>query len=99
MVSQQVGHQTLPVSVPSTPSPPIAANNDLSDTSSSNGSLSKADQASDPLVNALAVSSVPGIKGQPYLSLHVSNSIKKHIWAGHFIDLAYLLETQPVPED
>ena len=50
-------------------------------------------------INALSVSAVPGIKGQPYLSLYVTNSIKKCIWAGQFIDLAYLLETQPVPED
>ena len=47
----------------------------------------------------MAVSSVLGIKAQPYLSLHVTNSIKKQIWVGQFIDLAYLLETQPVPED
>ena len=42
---------------------------------------------------------VPGIKGQPYLSLHVTNLIKKCIWVGQFIDFAYLLETQLVPED
>ena len=72
---------------------------DSSDNASSNGSPAKEDAMNDPLVNALAVLSVPGIKGQPYLSLHVANSIKKQIWAGQFINLAYLLETQPVPED
>ena len=30
--------------------------------------------------------------------MHVSQSIKKHIWAGEYIDLAYLLETNLVPE-
>ena len=29
----------------------------------------------------------------------MADSIKKCTWAGQFIDLAYLLETQPVPED
>ena len=41
----------------------------------------------------------PGIEGQPYLFLHVANLIKKCIWAGQFIDLVHLLETQPVSED
>ena len=31
--------------------------------------------------------------------MHVSQSIKKYIWAGEYIDLAYLLETNLVPED
>ena len=31
--------------------------------------------------------------------MHVSQSLKKHIWAWEDIDLAYLLETNPVPED
>ena len=84
---------------PSTPSPPTAAYQDLSDNASSHGSRAKDDAVIDLLVNALAVSAVPGIKGQPYLSLHVANSIKKHIWAGQFIDLAYLLEAQLVSED
>ena len=98
-VTQQASHQSLTLSVPPTPSLPMAAYNDLSDTASSNGPLAKADQVNDPLVNALPVSSVPSINGQPYLSLHISNSIKKQIWVGQFIDLAYLLETQMVPED
>ena len=49
------------------------------------------DQSSmDPLVNALAVSTVPGKQPEPILSMHVSQSIKKCIWAGEYIDLAYL---------
>ena len=79
--------------------PTTAAYQDLSDNASSNGSQAKEDAVTDPLVNALAVSAVPGIMGQPYLSLHVANYIKKHICMGQFIDLAYLLETQLVPED
>ena len=31
--------------------------------------------------------------------MHVSQSLKKCIWAGEYIDLAYLLETNPVPGD
>ena len=71
----------------------------LSDNNSSEGSPAKEDVVSDSLVNALAVSAIAGIKGQPYLSLHVANSIKKCNWVGQFIDLAYLLEIQLVPED
>ena len=87
------------VSAPTTPLPPTAAFNELSDGSSALGSAAKDDQLADPLINALAVLSVPGIQGQPYLFLHVSNSNKKCTWAGQFIDLAYLLEIQLVPED
>ena len=36
---------------------------------------------------------------EPIFSMHVSTSIKKKIWAGQYINLAYLLETQLVPED
>ena len=50
-------------------------------------------------MNALTVSTVPGKQSEPILSMHVSQSIKKCIWAGEYIDLAYLLETNPVPED
>ena len=53
----------------------------------------------DPLVNTLAVSTVPGIQPEPILSMYVSQSIKKHIWAGEYIDLVYLLETNLVQED
>ena len=56
-------------------------------------------QFPDPLVSALAVSTVPGKQAEPILSMHVLQSIKKCIWAGEYIDLAYLLETNPVPED
>ena len=56
-------------------------------------------QSEDPLVNALVVSTVPGKQYEPILSMHVSQSIKKQVWAGEYIDLAYLLETNPVPED
>ena len=31
--------------------------------------------------------------------MHVSTSLKKKIWVGQYINLAYLLETHPVPED
>ena len=74
-VQQQASHQSSTLSVPSTPSPLTAAYNNISDTASSNGSPAKEDNVNDPLVNMLAVSSVPGIKGQPYLSLHIANSI------------------------
>ena len=83
----------------STTSPPTAAFQELLDNNSSEGSPANDDAVNNPLVNALAVSAIPGIKGQPYLSLHVANMIKKHIWVGQFIDLAYLLKTQLVPED
>ena len=63
-----------------------------------NGNLQEIDQA-DPLINALSFTTVPGNPPEQLLSMHVSNSIKKCIWAGQYIDLAYLLETQLVPED
>ena len=56
-------------------------------------------QLVDPLVNILAVSTVPGKQQEPILSMHISQSLKKCIWAGEYIDLAYLLETNLVPED
>ena len=83
----------------STTSLPTVVFQELSDNNSSEGSPAKDDAVNNPLINPLAVSAVPGIKEQPYFSLHVANSIKKHIWAGQSIDLAYLLETQPLPED
>ena len=52
----------------------------------------------DPLVNTLAVSTVPGKQPEPILSMHVSQSIKKRIWAGEYIDLVHLLETNLVQE-
>ena len=42
----------------------------------------------DPLVNALAVSTVPGKQPEPILFMHVSQSIKKCIQAGEYIYLA-----------
>ena len=96
---QQTSHLANSFWGVSTTSPPTAAFQELSDNNSSEGSPAKDDAVNDPLINALAASAIPGIKGQPYLSLHVANSSKKHIWVGQFIDLAYLLETQPVPED
>ena len=96
---QQASQQATSLGAPSIPSPPTAAYQGLSDNASSNGSPAKQDDVADLLVNALSVLAVPGIKGQPYVSLHVANSIKKCIWVGQFIDLAYLLETQLVPED
>ena len=41
----------------------------------------------------------PGKTHEPLLSMHVSASIKKRIWTGKYVDLAYLLENQPVPDD
>lgn len=58
-----------------------------------------AQQDTDQLVNALTVSTVPGNQNEPILSLHVSQSLKKRIWVGEYVDLAYLIETNPVPED
>ena len=60
--------------------------------------LQEIDQA-DPLVNALSFTTSPGNPPEQLLSMHVSNSSKKHIWAGQYIDLAYRLETQLVPDD
>ena len=98
-MQQQPGHTALFMGALSTSSPPTATFQDVSDNVSSDGSLVKDDAVADPLVNALAILAVPGIKGQPYLSLHAANSIKKCIWVGQFIGLAYLLETQSVRED
>ena len=98
-MQQQVSQQPTSLGAPSPNLLPTAGYQDSSDNTSSNGSPVKQDDVTDQLVNALSVSAVPGIKGQPYLSFHVANLINKHIWVGQFIDLAYLLETQPVPED
>ena len=51
------------------------------------------------LLNALDFHTAPGKMPEPILSIHVSTSIKEKIWVGQYIDLAYLLETQLVPED
>ena len=96
---QQTSHLANNFQGLSTTSPPTAAFQELLDNNSSEGSPAKDDAVNNPLINAWAVSAIPGTKGQPYLSLHVANSIKKCIWVGQFIDLAYLLETQLVPED
>ena len=39
-------------------------------------------QSPNPLVNVLVVSTVSGKQTDPLLSLHVSQAIKKHVWAG-----------------
>ena len=57
------------------------------------------DEEADPLVSVLLFTMVPGKTHKPLLSMHVSAFIKKRIWAGQYVDLAYLLETQPVPDD
>ena len=56
-------------------------------------------QSPELLVSALAVSTVPCKQAEPTLSMHVSQSIKKCIWAREYINLVYLLETNLVPED
>ena len=55
--------------------------------------------ADEVLVNALDFKMTPGKMPKPILSIHVSASIKKKIWVGQYINLAYLLKTQLVPED
>ena len=40
-----------------------------------------------------------GKKPESILSMHVSSLVQKKIWTGQYIDLAYLLETQLVPDD
>ena len=57
------------------------------------------EEEADPLVSVLSFMTGPGNKHEPLLSMHVSASIKKRIWAGQYVDLAYLLETKPVPDD
>ena len=41
----------------------------------------------------------PGKANEPLLFMNVLSLLKNKIWVGQYIDLAYLLETQPVPED
>ena len=65
--------------IPNNFPPPTVAFQELLDNNGNNGSPAKDDAVNDPLINALAVSAIPGIKGQPYLSLHVANLIKKCI--------------------
>ena len=79
--------------------PLVASYNAHNDDAQGNQTDQPDQQLVDPLVNALAVSTVPGKQQEPILSMHVSQSLKKHIWAGEYIDLAYLLETNSVPED
>ena len=57
------------------------------------------EEEADPMVSALSFTTEPGNKHEPLLSMHVSSLIKKRIWAGQYVDLAYLLETRPVPDD
>ena len=51
------------------------------------------------MVNALDFKTAPGKTPELILSMHVSASIKKKIWAGQNIDLVYLLQTQLVPDN
>ena len=44
-------------------------------------------------MNDLDFKTAPGKANKPLLSRHVSSSLKKKIWAGQYVDLAYLLET------
>ena len=55
--------------------------------------------ADEVLVNVLDFKKAPGKKPEPILSMYISASIKKKIWAGQYIDLGYLFESQPVPDD
>ena len=79
--------------------PPMASYNSANQDSTSEENGQQDQSSMDPLVNALAVSTVPGKQPEPILSMHISQSIKKCIWAGEYIDLAYLLEANLVPED
>ena len=79
--------------------PPVASYSSASQDSPGEQNGQQDQLLVDPLVNALAVLTVPGKQPEATLSMHVSQSIKKCIWAGEYIDLAYLLETNLVPED
>ena len=82
----------------STSSPRVSDSSDAEQDSP----VSKQQDSSDAdeiLVNALDFKTTPGKAPEPLLSMHVSTSIKKKIWVGQYIDLAYLLETQLVPDD
>ena len=79
--------------------PPVASYSTQTQADQSNQTEHVDQQVEEPLVNTLAVSTVPGKQYEPILSMHVSQSVKKRVWAGEYIDLAYLLETNPVPED
>ena len=76
-----------------------------SSTSSSNSTSpvpnrpDNAEEKLDLLVSALSFSTVLGKSSEPLLSMCMSSSIKKGIWAGQYIDSAYLLEIQLVPDD
>ena len=54
--------------------------------------------ADEVLVNALDFKTATGKAPEPILSMHVSASIKNMIWMRQYIALAYLLETQLVPD-
>ena len=51
------------------------------------------------LVTALDFKTTQGKAPEPIPYMQVSASIKKKIWLGQYIDLAFLLETQPVPDN
>ena len=76
---------------------PSASSNSFSP--ASNPSDNTDEEQPDPLVSALSFSTAPGKLPAPLLSMHVSASIKKRIWAGQYVDLAYFCETQLVPND
>ena len=57
------------------------------------------EEEADSLASALSFTTAPSNKHEPILSMDVSALTKKRIWAGQYVDLAYLLETQLVPDD
>ena len=61
--------------------PPVANYNTLP-TESQDNTMDQVDQEVDPLISTLSVSMVPGNQNEPILSMHVSQSFKKQIWAG-----------------
>ena len=87
-----VQHNQLANDVPTSPhqSPSVSPN---SESPVSNPPDTTEEKQPDPLVSALSFSMAPGKTPEPSLSMHVSASIKKRIWAGQYVDLAYLLET------
>ena len=96
---QHLAHQQWHQNTVQANQPPVANYNPGSQGSPDKQHDHKDQPLPDLLVNALAVSTVPGKQPEPILSMHVSQSIKMCIWTGEYIDLAYLLETNPVPED
>ena len=79
--------------------PPRGSDSLDGETDSLVGKQQNLSDSEEVLINALDFKTAPGKVPEPLLSMHVSASLKKKIWAGQYIDLAYLLETQPVPDD